>query len=375
MLASVLRPLAFYFFCVFLRFFFFFFVGASAESLPEALAVDWTAILLCFWQPPRVLGAALEQQQDALPKSVVGRRAALDIFFWGRRHRRRRGASGVCAGDRTVAAGQQPQPGRGVLHDSPSPPRVAPQTHSIYVRDARGRAPGRGPARRRRLHGRRRQGSGRPASPGAPSQDDERDVGADSRRGEKQRRRRPPGFGVAAAAAARRGRRGVVGAVGDCVLPAPGSPRRPRGGARPRQSPDVRRAQVEREAQNRKRLVGGAEDADVAEPRPPAPGGFARGPRRFDGLLRSQRGASRSARSRALSSLPCDTAVASGVRWSGSSTRSSSGRAAGAADVHGARGRRGVERREFGALRPLPRRVVPETRPRRSRGAPGHMRG
>ena len=48
-----------FFFLRFLRFFFFF-VGASAESLPEALAVDWTAILLCFGANFPV-GAALQQ--------------------------------------------------------------------------------------------------------------------------------------------------------------------------------------------------------------------------------------------------------------------------------------------------------------------------
>ena len=64
----------------------------------------------------------------------------------------------------------------------------------------------------------------------------------------------------------RRGRRGVVGAVGDRVSER--SDRHDVGaGAGAQQSPDVRRAQVRREAQHRKRLVGGAENADVAEPR------------------------------------------------------------------------------------------------------------
>ena len=45
-------PLAFFFF---LRFFFFF-VGASAESLPGPLALDWTAILLCFGSLPVFVG-------------------------------------------------------------------------------------------------------------------------------------------------------------------------------------------------------------------------------------------------------------------------------------------------------------------------------
>ena len=44
-------PLAFFFFLRFLRFFLGF-VGASAESLPEPLALDWTAILLCFGSLP-----------------------------------------------------------------------------------------------------------------------------------------------------------------------------------------------------------------------------------------------------------------------------------------------------------------------------------
>ena len=59
LLASVLHAASlFIFFLRFLRFFLFF-VGASAESLPEALAVDWTAILLCFGPTPPVIGAAL----------------------------------------------------------------------------------------------------------------------------------------------------------------------------------------------------------------------------------------------------------------------------------------------------------------------------
>ena len=44
-------PLAFYFFLRFFRFFLGF-VGASAESLPGPLALDWTAILLCFGSLP-----------------------------------------------------------------------------------------------------------------------------------------------------------------------------------------------------------------------------------------------------------------------------------------------------------------------------------
>ena len=45
----------FIFFLRFLRFFLGF-VGASAESLPGPLALDWTAILLCFGSLPVFVG-------------------------------------------------------------------------------------------------------------------------------------------------------------------------------------------------------------------------------------------------------------------------------------------------------------------------------
>ena len=72
-------PLAFFFFLRFLRFFLGF-VGASAESLPGPLALDWTAILLCFGSLP-VRGAALGQQMHCQSLSLGGARRA--IYFFG----------------------------------------------------------------------------------------------------------------------------------------------------------------------------------------------------------------------------------------------------------------------------------------------------
>ena len=113
--ASVLRPLAF-FFCVFCAFSFFLLAHRRNRcrgrrhsiGLPCYCAL---AVSPCSWGSLRAA--------DALPKSVVGRRAARDIFFWGRRRRgpsRRRTFRGQVG--RLFPAGR-PSPVAAVLRDSP----------------------------------------------------------------------------------------------------------------------------------------------------------------------------------------------------------------------------------------------------------------
>ena len=75
------QTLALYFFLRFLRFFFFF-VGASAESLPEPLALDWAAILaLLQWWLPSTRPRRGATQANRMP--APGPDSA-DYFFWDR---------------------------------------------------------------------------------------------------------------------------------------------------------------------------------------------------------------------------------------------------------------------------------------------------